>query len=209
MKAICPDCQSDLRYVESIKSLLCNDCGFSMKYEPNPIAPQPVPPSPQTQTNPIFQKYKSWKPNSPRFLFLGLSVLVIAVMGIGVKQIQRYQIAREIDAEIAKGKELIAEIKRDYVDIKDLPQVCWPRKHIHLTYKMFTDCFIDGVTYYDVVKMIGSPGRLVSQNGSISIYQWGGVSDGLVTMSFNGTKLIGKNQVNLESNVRGDDSPPE
>jgi hypothetical protein len=207
MKAKCPDCQADLRYVESIKSLLCNDCGFSMKYEPDtPQQSQPVKP---TQTNPIFQKYKLLQFNQSRFVFLGVSVFAIAVLSMGFKQIRQYQISREIDSEIAKGKELVAEIKRDYIDIKDLPQVCWPRQHIHLTYKMFTECFVDGVTYNDVVTMIGTTGRLASQNGPISIYQWGGMSDGLVTMSFNENKLVGKNQVNLESNTRGDDSPPE
>jgi hypothetical protein len=71
MKAKCPDCQADLRYVESIKSLLCNDCGFSMKYEPGLIASQPVPRYQPTQTNPIFQKYKHWQLNRTRFAFFG------------------------------------------------------------------------------------------------------------------------------------------
>jgi transcription initiation factor TFIIIB Brf1 subunit/transcription initiation factor TFIIB len=34
MEGKCPNCKADLRYVKSIKSLLCNDCGFNAKYEP-------------------------------------------------------------------------------------------------------------------------------------------------------------------------------
>ena len=55
MEGKCPNCQADLRYVKSIKFLLCNDCGFNEKYEPFDVdAIKPIQP---TSPNPVFQKY--------------------------------------------------------------------------------------------------------------------------------------------------------
>jgi Tfp pilus assembly major pilin PilA len=204
MKLKCPTCQTDLRYIASSNYFLCNDCGFTIQGTPTPIAASPKP-----KTNPIFQKYKPWQTNPYRFAFLGLSLFAIAAIGIGIKQYQDYLISKRIDAAIADSQKLIEEVKASQINIKDLPQVCQPRPHIHLSYKMFTDCFVEGVTYRNVATMIGTTGRLASKSGPMSIYQWGDPTYGMVTISFVEGQLSSKNQVNLETVTLGDDEAPE
>lgn len=204
MKLKCPNCQSDLRYIASSQFFLCNDCGFTIQGSPNPIAP---PPPSQPNQNPIFQRYKPWQLNPSRFAFLGLSLLAIAVVGMGIKQYQQYLIGKRIDTEIAKGKELITEIKGDQIELTSLSPYCQPREHVHLTYKMFNECFVEGLTYYQIADMIGHPGQLVSQNGSITIYQWTGNKNSVVSLLFKDSKLSSKSQVNLNLDIMADYDP--
>lgn len=215
MKIKCPNCQTDLRYIASSKLFLCNDCGYHIEGEqdPEPVKVQsaePISTTPKPKiTHSALRKYKPWDFKSGRFIYLGVSLAAIAVLSIGIRQYQQYQTSKEIDAAIARGKEISAEIERNRIDIKELPQVCWPRPHIHLSYKMFTDCFVEGVTYRDVATMIGTVGKLASKSGPMSIYQWGDPTYGMVTISFIDGQLSSKNQVNLEMVTSGDDEAPE
>lgn len=209
MKLKCPNCQTDLRYVASSQFFLCNDCGFTIQGSLNPIAPS-APPF-QPNQNPIFQRYKPWQLNPSRFAFLGLFLLAIAVVSMAIKQYQQYSISKRIDTAIANSQRIVEEAKAIKIEtnLKDRPQVCWPRPHIHLSYKMFTDCFTEGTSHHDIANMIGTPGKLVSQGGSTSIYQWGDPTYGMVTIAFVNGQLSNKNQINLERVTDGDDEPPE
>ena len=206
MKIKCPNCQTDLRYIQSSKLFLCNDCGYHIEGEAEPETPKIDPP---VKSHPIFRKYKPWELSFYRFLFLGSAAIAVAVVSMGVSKYQQFKTSQEIDAAIARAKATIEEVKANTINIRELPQVCWPRPHVHLTYRKFQECFVEGVTYGDVATMIGTHGRLVQQSGPMSIYQWGSVEYGMVTIAFSDSRLISKNQINLSGVTTGDDTPPE
>lgn len=112
MKAKCPNCQTELRHVKSINSLLCNDCGFTLPLENEP--------EPAKQPNQVFKNSKYWNPSPSQFIALGASSLALIGIFSFITRSPSPSPSYELISEAPSPSESISEIPYTTEEIKAL-----------------------------------------------------------------------------------------
>ncbi|NES92065.1 MAG: hypothetical protein F6K13_24130 [Okeania sp. SIO2B9] len=89
--------------------------------------------------------------------------------------------------------------------VTDKTGYCYP-EYQRLTLDTYNECIILGMTYNDVVEVIGNYGNAISESGGFLVWSWNennnGKTSGKMIITFANGKAVKKTQYNLSADSR-------
>ena len=156
----CPECNHDLRRVNSLVIDLCDQCGYRQSFEPPPTPPTKPRKSTQTRNTEIAIKIAG-------FSLLGL----IAVWGVSkaIANAKTAQLEREIEAKKAEVEAIIAAEEAKNIDISELPATCQPTDYVKMDIDIVNNCLKEGLTPLQLSEIAGQLGQVTARNDNVEI----------------------------------------